>query len=68
MPNKDQSHLYAGVPESWNNYKPIRVLKLPTSPMITYLGREFLDVREPSLATIRGTCIEWLARTIVLWK
>lgn len=61
MPKTDWSRLKVGVPKWWGDYRPCRVLKVPMGSMFTYLGREFGGGLDQSSATVRNTCIVWLA-------
>lgn len=54
VPKKERLRLYVGVLKYWGQNEPRRASEVPTSPVFVYLGREFVDGREPSSSTIRG--------------
>lgn len=53
VPKEDRLRFNVSVPEWWRDYKPLRVLEMRISPMFAFLGRQFVDGREPSSALNR---------------
>lgn len=51
---EEHRRLYVAVPKLWCDFKPCLALKVPTSLMFLYLGKAFVDGRDPSLVTISG--------------
>lgn len=54
MPKEKRWRLYVGVPKLLGDLKPCLALVVLKSSTLTYLGRKFVDGRNPKRITIRG--------------
>lgn len=41
------------MPEYWGNYESDRATEVPISPLLAYVGREFVDGRKPNSSKIK---------------